>query len=108
MDPDEQAICDYLKSWPREFVSAREICRRAAETRRFRENPYWAEPVLVRLVETGILETDSAGHYRLAPVRKTEKPRKWISPELRAILEKSGKQFDDTVNLDAPEDSQLM
>src|SRR5262249_52736581 len=86
MDAEEKEICDFLKSWIDQFVSQREICRRAGGKWRFRENPNWALPVLSRMAEKGILESDAAGHFRLAPEKKDKKKR-WISPQLKKLLE---------------------
>ena len=91
MDADEQAICDYLKSWPRQFISAREICRRADGKKRFREDPDWAIRILLRMMEKGLVEGDAAGHYRLPPPEKKDHAKKWVSPEIKRILEESGK-----------------
>jgi hypothetical protein len=90
MDAEEKEICDFLKSWIDQFVSQREICRRAGGKWRFRENPNWALPVLSRMAEKGILESDAAGHFRLAPEKKDNKKKPWISPHLRKILEQQG------------------
>src|SRR5882724_10387736 len=46
MDADEQDICNYLKQWHKQFISGREICRRAGGKRRFRDDPYWANQPL--------------------------------------------------------------
>ena len=67
MDADENEIVAYLKQFGRQFVSGREICRRAAGKQRYREEPYWANQPLLRLVERRILETDSGGHFRIVP-----------------------------------------
>jgi len=75
MDAEEKEICDFLKSWPDQFVSHREICRRAGGKWRFRENQNWAMPVLSRMVEKGILESDASGHFRLMPEKKEEAQR---------------------------------
>ena len=94
MDADENDICQYLKSWPGQFVSAKEICRRAGGKWRYREDERWALPVLQRLIETGLVESDSTGHYRL--VQRQEKKRdkkRWISPHIQRILEQSGRDF---------------
>src|SRR5437899_2090569 len=106
MDADEQDICNYLKSWPRQFVSVREICRRAGGKRRFREDQYWANPALSRLVEEGLVETDSAGHYRLVTAEKRDdKPKRWVSPHIKKILEQSGKDFGEYTPSDTLDDS---
>jgi hypothetical protein len=93
MDSDETEICNYLKGWPGQFVSGREIARRAAGKWRYRKDPHWAIPVLVRLVEMRILEADASGYYRLRK-KEAPKPKQWISPQIKAILEKSGKTFE--------------
>lgn len=104
MDSDERAICDYLRSWPKTYVSAREIARRAGGKRRFREEPQWANPVISRLVEQGMIETDGLGHYRVKVVAiEKKRTHKWVSPQMKKILEQSGKDFNEVINL--PEDS---
>jgi len=106
MDSDERSICDYLKSWPKHYVSAREVARRADGKRRFREDPQWAYPVLTRLLEQGIIETDGLGHYRSKHLTLDKKRRggKWVSPQLRRILERSGRDFGDV--LEIPEENE--
>jgi hypothetical protein len=86
MDAEEKEICEFLKSWPGQFVSQREVCRRAGGKWRFRENPNWALPVLGRMVDKGLLESDASGHFRLATEKK-DKKKQWLSPELRKLLE---------------------
>ena len=88
MDADERDICNFLESFPGEFVGTREISRRASGKHRFRENEEWATPVLLRLVEKGLVEDDSKGHFRYVPPKKQEK---WIAPHLKQILKRSGK-----------------
>lgn len=114
MDADESDIVNYLSSWPDQFLSAVEICRRAAGKGRFREDPNWAVRVLNRLVEKKLIVTDAAGHFRIAappvppaspapPVAAPDKPaqeapakpKRWMAPHIRKILEQSGKKFDD-------------
>jgi hypothetical protein len=106
MDADERAICDYLKSWPKQFVAGREIARRASGKRRFQQEPQWAYPVLGRLIEEGLVETDGLGHYRLCrrDEQKTNKGR-WLSPQMRRILERSEKDFSEV--LQTPEQLDL-
>jgi hypothetical protein len=99
MDTDERDICDYLKSLLGQFASAREISRRAGGKHRFRDEPEWASPVLDRLVEKGIVETDSTHHYRL-PRKDDGPPKKWVSPQIKAILEKSSKDFSKLYDVD--------
>src|SRR5947209_7209190 len=102
MDADEKDICLYLRASPEVFISGREISRRAGGKRRFQIDPNWAGPILSRLVEKGILESDATGHYRLKG-RKGQKDKKWIAPNLRKILEAS-KKFDDSIKVEEIDD----
>ena len=105
MDSDERQILDYLKSWVRHFVSAREIARRAGGKRRFRDEPQWAYPVISRLLEKKAIETDGLGHYRIVSnAAEAKKRKRWISPHLRRILERSGRDFGEA--LDLPEETE--
>jgi hypothetical protein len=96
MDVDQTEICQFIKSWPEQFVSGKEICRRAGGKWRFREDAGWALPILKRMEESGIIESDIAGRFRLiqqaAPTSANQR-RLWISPTIRRILEESGKDF---------------
>ena len=92
MDADKKLIQLYLKSLPGQFISGREIARRAAGKSRFRDEPDWAVPVLKELLEKGKIEKDAAGHYRLMAT-KEKKEKKWISPQMRRILERGGKDL---------------
>lgn len=94
MDADERDICLYLKGFPGQFVSFGEISRRAGGKHRYRREPEWATPVLSRLVERSIIESDSTGHYRLKGRARRERSQKWMSPHIKKILEKSGKKFE--------------
>lgn len=97
MDAEEKEICDFLRSFPGQYVSGREICRRAGGKWRYREDPKWAMPILTRMVEKGYLEADAGGHFRLVTEKKDDKKKRWISPELRKILEGSGAGADGQV-----------
>ena|SRR6267378_3527076 len=103
MDTDEREICTYLKACPGQWVSGREISRRASGKRRFREDPNWVAQPLNRLMEKAVIESDATGHYRLKAFEPRKKPKKWISPHLKKILDQSGKTYE-IVELDAPED----
>jgi hypothetical protein len=104
MDAEEKEICDFLKSWPGQFVSGREIARRAGGKWRFRDDPNWSTPVLIRLVEKQLIESDAGGHYRLTAKEKKSKQKRWLSPELKKILEQAGKDFAEGVDVDKPEE----
>lgn len=96
MDADQAAIFEYLKSWPGQFVSRREICRRAGGKCRYREDEHWAVPVLQRMLESRLVEADDTGHFRLmkhGPTDPRNKKRLWLSPAIRSILKQSGRDF---------------
>jgi hypothetical protein len=102
MDADERAIYYYLKSRRPKVVPARDISRHVGSKRRFHYNPDWVNPVLLRMVERGILETDATGCYRLKPLpHKETRGKRWASREFVELLKASGKEFD---NLLIPDD----
>lgn len=89
MDIDEREIYLFLKTYGADYVAVREICRRACGRRRYDEDHDWAKPILQRMVERGILETNSEGQYRVKPTKKKKKDR-WVSPDIAKILQESG------------------
>ena len=102
MDADERAIYYYLKSRRPKAVPARDISRHVGSKRRFHYNPEWASPVLLRMVERGVLETEATGCYRLKPIPPRDtRGKRWASREIVEILKASGKEFD---TLLTPED----
>lgn len=90
MDADEREIINYLQTWGASFVNAKEIARRASTKRRFADEPDWAKPVLVRLLEKGLLEADASGRYRLKPENKHDKAHRWVAPDINKILQEGG------------------
>ena len=103
---EEQDIIRYLQAAPKAFFSARDICRRAGGKKIFRGQPYWARPLLPRLVEKGIIETDAAGHFRIKQLQKDERPvkRRWVSPQMAKLLKESGKDFGGEITYDLEAD----
>jgi DNA-binding IclR family transcriptional regulator len=90
MDTEEREIFHFLKTWGAEFVSLKEIARRAGGKKKYFEDPDWAKPLLMRLQERGVLETDSLGRYRIKPVAAKNKASRWVSPDIAKILEEKG------------------
>jgi hypothetical protein len=105
MSTDERAIVDYLKSWPSLFVSGREIARKVGGKKRFEEDRGWAIPILSQLILVGVIEPDFYGGFRLKKRDKKRGPRTHVSPQMMAILEKSGKNFEGIVIDEDGEDS---
>ena len=90
MDGDEREIYQFLKTWGTEYVGAMEIARRATIKKRFYEEPDWAKVVLMRMEERAILESDSQGRYRIKPVARKDKNKRWVAPDIAKILHESG------------------
>jgi DNA-binding IclR family transcriptional regulator len=90
MDSDEREIFHFLKTWGNEFVSVKEIARRASGKKKFYENPEWAKPILMHMQERGLVESDTLGRYRLKPVSKKDKQKRWVSPDIAKILQENG------------------
>jgi hypothetical protein len=65
MNPDERSIWNYLKDFPGQAMSRREIARRAVKRRVYEENPRWVDAPLEALVTRGVVEATEEGHYRL-------------------------------------------
>src|SRR5579872_4776446 len=95
MTQDEKAILEYLKSYRNTFVAGKEISRKVGGKKRYDEEGDWALPILVAMVDGRLVESDSLGHYRLKPYDgKKKKERTYVSPQIIAILKKSGKNVD--------------
>jgi hypothetical protein len=90
MDGDEREIYNYLKTRGHEFVSAREVCRRAAGKKRYYDEPDWAKPYLLRMMDRHILENDAMGRYRIKPISKKDKDQRWVAPNIAEILKEGG------------------
>jgi hypothetical protein len=90
MDSDERDIFQFLKTWGTDFTNAKEVARRAASKKKFYDDPDWAKPVLMRMAERGILESDIQGRYRIKPVPRKKRGNKWVAPDIAKILAESG------------------
>ncbi|MGD0351578.1 MAG: hypothetical protein ABSB84_14880 [Verrucomicrobiota bacterium] len=90
MDGDEREIFYFLKTRGEEYVNAVEIARRAGGKRKFHEDPDWAKPLLVRMAERGILESDIQGRYRVKSVGRKGKNKRWVAPDIAKILQEGG------------------
>lgn len=77
---EAQLIINYLNTAEGKFFSLQEISRRAAGKQRFEECPGWAKNLMPRLLESGLVEVNPRGHYRVPQLNKPAKP----SPAARA------------------------
>lgn len=91
MEADEREIFDFLSCYGEEWISAKEICRKAGGKRRFNEDPNWASPVLKHLKDRRVIEGDEMGRYRIPPAKEEEHG---ISEEAEKLLRESGVQLD--------------
>ena len=87
-----------------QLCERKEVARRASTKKRFSENPEWAKPVLVRLTEKGVLESDVSGRYRIKPENKHDKKHRWVSPDIKEILKEGGVHVEGTHTIDVDED----
>ena len=97
MDADEREVYFFLKGQMQHFVPANSVCRYAGGKQRFRESPDWAKPVLLRMIERGIVETDTTDSYRLKPMPESSVRKRWVAPQIAAMLKKSGGKFDEVI-----------
>ena len=104
---EAQLIVNFLKTAPEAFFSEREIARKAGQKGQFRANPDWAKPILFRLANEDVIQTDAFGHYRIAPEREQAKQRSIpLAPCIAQALASSDKVFDLTeIFADTPKDS---
>ena len=107
MDADERDIYFYLKALQAlEFAPTHAICRHAGGKHKQRESPNWAKPALQRMLERGIVEVNSEGAYRLKPFAQGKAgPKRWVSPQIAAILKKSGRNFNAAAKDDGDTDT---
>jgi|SRR5467141_2670208 hypothetical protein len=74
MNHDDKMVLDYLGKYPTSFVSVMEVCKRAADRRRFAQQPDWARPILARLTQASMLECNASGQYKLKSKHEDEEP----------------------------------
>jgi hypothetical protein len=94
MDSEEREIFHFLKTWGDQFVSVKEIARRASNKKKFYDDPEWAKPVLIRMQDRGVLEHNSLGQYRIKPVAKKSHDQRWVAPDIAKILQDNGVKID--------------
>jgi hypothetical protein len=94
MDSEEREIFHFLQTWGDQFVSVKEIARRASGKKKFYDNPEWAKPLLTRMQERGVLESNALGQYRIKPVSKKGKDKRWVAPDIAKILQENGVQVE--------------
>ena len=104
MDVDEREIFLFLKTYGQDYVSMREICRRAGGRKRYHEDHEWARPILTRMLERHILEANSEGQYRVKAAPKKKKSDRWVSPEIAKILKESGVEVESGAAEIGPDD----
>lgn len=93
---DEYCVLQYLKQFPEGFVTQMEICQRADGKNRFREDVHWAHNSLSRLLDLKLITADGDDRYRINthPKKTSKGLKQFMAPQVRKILEQSGKKFD--------------
>ncbi len=100
---DEFEIITFLKCFKGQYVSGKEVCRRAGSKRRYQENPRWALPLLVGMVVRGIVTVDAGGHYRL--LEKEEQPNRNVgSPAISSASDPAAAPPTELQELEVPKD----
>ena len=94
MDTDERDIFQFLKTWGTNFTTSKEIARRAGSKRKFYEDPDWVKPVLMRMAERGILESDIQGRYRIKLVSRKKHGQRWVAPDIAKTLQEGGVEIE--------------
>ena len=103
---EAQLIVNFLKTAPEAFFSQREIARKAGQRGQFRTNPDWAKPILFRLANEDIIQTDAFGHYRIVPGREQAKRGSIpLAPCVAQTLASSDTIFDLTEFEGTPKDN---
>ncbi|HTY89117.1 MAG TPA: hypothetical protein VMB80_16845 [Candidatus Acidoferrum sp.] len=103
MDADEREIFNFLKTWGHEYINAKEIAKRAGSKKRFYEDANWAKPVLMRMAERGVLESDIQGRFRIKPLSRKEKNKHIVPPDIAQILQENGLEMGEAVEETAEE-----
>ena len=89
LNPNEQAIYDYMKRSRNSFVSVADISRNVGNRKWFNADRHWARPLLRRLEMEGWVESNPFGEYRL-------KKRAEDTTTFRQALKLPGRNLGDT------------
>lgn len=73
---EEQVILRYVEQCGDNGASAREICRKASTKDMWKKNERWAYRFLNSLKDKKVVETTSAGNYRIPPSEEDGAKRK--------------------------------
>jgi hypothetical protein len=65
MNAEEVEVYEFLKQYPRLFISVTEVSKKAGSRRLFLADRNWARPILRRMELDGLLESNPSGEYRL-------------------------------------------
>lgn len=65
MTTEETEIYEFLKRYPKQFVSVTDISQSVASRKTFNEDRLWAQPILRRMEMEGWVESDPFGDFRI-------------------------------------------
>jgi hypothetical protein len=57
----------------------------------------------MRMADRGILESDSSGRYRIKPISRKDKQKRWVAPDIAKILQESGVEVEDSNDIASDE-----
>ncbi len=98
MDADEKDVYRYLENYNGQYVSVKEICRRASTKKRFAKEPDWAREVLKRMADHHLVESDIGGRYRIKEDHKHKDEH--LSEDTARIIEEGGQQGQTGIQID--------
>jgi hypothetical protein len=107
MTQDEMDILSYFKANPKVWVKAKELARLVGGKFRFEQNPDWTKPTLKKFTNKELIEVDSAGAYRLKPKERDQRPRIFVTPEIAAMLRRTGKDLKVDIGEKEPDEYEL-
>jgi hypothetical protein len=55
------------------------------------------------MADRGILESDSSGRYRIKPISRKDKQKRWVAPDIAKILQESGVEVEDSNDIASDE-----
>lgn len=97
---DERQVYLYIRNWAGQFISSREVARRADGKARFEQDRNWVHTPLSNLRDNGYIIANEHGQYKIKkdidPITGAlvhpeadakDKPKKFIAPVLQTMLD---------------------
>ena len=78
MNEDAKLIVDYMFNFGGIFLNPKEISKGAGGKSRFRRDPSWSLPILLRLELEKVVESNPSGQFRLTQKYMSDNPRNCV------------------------------